>query len=159
MSATEERLRFRRIQSDDVDVLMPIEMEAYPEPWTPGMFRQEIYSPLSSFYVALLDDAIVGYVGFWRALDEAHITSVTIQKDYRRHGFGRQLMAFILETAMEQGLLRATLEVRPSNIRAQNLYLSMGFEQIGLRKRYYSKTNEDALIMARDLPLRKTERN
>jgi [ribosomal protein S18]-alanine N-acetyltransferase len=95
-------------------------------------------------------------VGFWRALDEAHITSVTIQKDCRRHGFGRQLMEFILAAAMEQGLLRATLEVRPSNIRAQNLYLSMGFEQVGLRKHYYSKTNEDALIMARDLPLRKT---
>lgn len=142
-------LRFVRIETAHIEALFEIEQEAYPEPWTRNMFRQEIESPLSFFYVAYLGDDIAGYVGLWRALDEAHITSVTIKKECRGCGFGTQLITHILKVAEELGLQRATLEVRVSNHVAQNLYLKMGFEQVGRRTRYYAKTGEDALLMTR----------
>lgn len=145
------QLRFRKIEARDIDQVLEIEVEAFPEPWTRGMFCQEISSPMSHFYVALLDDTLVGYVGFWQVVDEAHITSVTIRKEYRGRGYGRVLTDFIIRVAAQEGLARATLEVRVSNVTAQNLYASLGFEKTGMRKNYYKKTNEDAIIMARRL--------
>lgn len=144
-------LEFVRIREEHIPVLLEIEREAYVEPWTEGMFRQEVDNPLSQFYVTLLEGSIVGYIGFWEAAGEAHITSVTVRSECRGRGFGREEMLFILDLAERRGLTEANLEVRASNIRAQNLYRSMGFHQIGVRRKYYSGTGEDALIMIRPL--------
>ncbi|MCX5770270.1 MAG: ribosomal protein S18-alanine N-acetyltransferase [Candidatus Hydrogenedentes bacterium] len=144
-------LRFRKIEPRDLDDVLEIEQEAFPEPWTRGMFCQEISSAMSHFFVALVDDVLVGYVGFWQVADEAHITSVTVRKEYRGRGYGRALTNFIVQAAAREGLTRATLEVRVTNTVAQNLYKSLGFEKTGIRKSYYKKTNEDAIIMARKL--------
>lgn len=150
-------LVFRRIESRDLDQIVEIEQEAFPEPWTRGMFCQEISSPMSKFYVALLGDTLIGYVGYWQVVDEAHITSVTVRKDYRGRGYGRALTDHIIRVAANEGLTRATLEVRVTNVIAQNLYKSLGFRKTGLRKGYYKKTNEDAIIMARNIGTYATE--
>lgn len=144
-------LVFRRIESRDLDHIVAIEQEAFPEPWTRGMFCQEISSAMSRFYVAMLGETLVGYVGYWQVVDEAHITSVTVRKDYRGRGFGRALTDHIIRVAAKEGLTRATLEVRVTNLVAQNLYKSLGFRKTGIRKGYYKKTNEDAIIMARNI--------
>jgi ribosomal-protein-alanine N-acetyltransferase len=115
------------------------------------MFEQEVSSSLSHFYVAFCGDLLVGYAGFWRVADEAHITSVTVHKSFRRRGYGRALMAHIEGVATGLGLEWATLEVRPSNKAGQRLYESLGYALTGRRKRYYKKTNEDALIMTKAL--------
>jgi ribosomal-protein-alanine N-acetyltransferase len=140
-------LRFERITEEYLPAVLEIESEAYPEPWTEGMFRDEIRNPRSQFYVAFLGDEIIGYGGYWPVLDEAHITSVTIKASMRGYGYGRRLLQHLLDSARELGLTTATLEVRESNLRARNLYASFGFQPSGLRKRYYPKTNEDAVIM------------
>ena len=142
-------LEFVHIEEEHLPVILEIEREAYLEPWTEGMFRQEINNRLSQFYVVFFDGTLVGYVGFWEAADEAHITTVTVRREYRGRGFGREEVRFILEVAGRRGIREATLEVRPSNIRAQSLYKGMGFEEIGRRKHYYAATGEDAIIMAR----------
>lgn len=147
-------LRFVPLALCHLDEVLIIEQEAYPEPWTRGMFLQDVESPFSHFYVAYLGEAMAGYVGFWRVADEAHITSVTIRKEMRGRGFGKQLMAHIMQTASELGLRWATLEVRKSNYRAQQLYLKTGFEPMGVRKGYYVKTREDAIVMARSISAR-----
>lgn len=144
-------LQFEVLQEKHLDDVMPIEQEAYPEPWTIGMFRQDIHSPAAHFYVALIDNELVGYVGMWRAVDEAHITSVTVRQEYRGLGLGQALVSFILDVARRIGLKYATLEVRESNLRAQRLYYKMGFDNVGLRKGYYHKNNEDAIIMSREV--------
>ena len=146
-----ERLHFERIAIKHLPELMEIEVEAYLEPWTLNMFRQEVFNGSSHFHVALLDETVVGYVGFWLVLDEAHITSVTIRDTMRGRGYGRQLMEFIMEAAKEVGATRASLEVRISNDRAQNLYRSMGFRDVYIRKGYYAKNKEDALVMMAEL--------
>ena len=145
------RLRFVRIQEMHLPDIMAIEREAYPEPWTEGMFRQEIHSGLSHFYVAFFEEVLVGYVGFWQAADEAHITSVTVHRDYRKRAFAREELTFILEQAAALGLTKATLEVRASNLGAQQIYLKAGFQQVGRRKGYYTRTNEDAIVMVKQL--------
>jgi len=144
-------LRFERIAEAHLKEILEIEQEAYPEPWTEGMFQEEIDHSRSEFVVLKFGEELVGYGGYWPLIDEAHITSVTIRDSYRRQGLGRRLLQHILDTAMRNGILSATLEVRESNIRARNLYESLGFAVTGRRRRYYPSTNEDALIMTKHL--------
>ena len=134
-----------------IDDLMAIELEAYPEPWTRGMFEDELRSRCSRFFVVLHNDAIVGYGGYWLVLDEAHITSVTIRKADRGRGWGRRLINYLLEHAQAEGVKTASLEVRQTNTPAQNLYRSLGFQQVGLRKGYYPQSGEDAVVMMKEM--------
>lgn len=156
MSANEkpddEHVYFERIATRHLSQVTAIEVEAYLEPWTENMFRQEIYNGSSHFYVGLMGDVVVAYGGFWLVLDEAHITSVTVRDTHRGLGLGRQLMEFIMEAAARVNARHATLEVRASNHRAQNLYRSMGFKEVYVRKGYYAKNHEDALVMMCEIP-------
>lgn len=145
------QLRFEGLTESYLGRMMIIEHEAYPEPWTMGMFRDEIRSDRSHFYLAFLGEELIGYSGFWLILDEAHITSVTVAREHRGHGFGRQQLEHILDVGMEVGALTFTLEVRQSNIPARRMYESFGFRAVGVRKGYYSKTREDAIIMSLDV--------
>jgi ribosomal-protein-alanine N-acetyltransferase len=144
-------LEFTKLAEEHLDEVMAIEVEAYPESWSIGMFRDEIRSARSHFYVAFLGGVLVGYGGFWLVLDEVHITSVTVRDQYRRRGFGRRIALHLLRKAVELDARRAVLEVRASNLRAQALYTTLGFLQVGLRRGYYAKTNEDAVIMMLEL--------
>lgn len=145
------RVRFEPLKETHFDAILAIEAEAYPEAWTRGMFRDELRSRLSVFHVMLRGDEVAGYGGFWIVLDEAHITSVTVRKTDRGKGFGRLLLHFLLDLARERGARLATLELRASNRVARLLYESEGFRQVGLRKGYYSKSNEDAVVMLKEL--------
>ena len=79
---------------------------------------------------------------------EAHISTIAMQPNWRRRGIGELLLAAMLDRATELEADMATLEVRVSNVTAQNLYHKYGFRQVGLRPRYYRDSNEDALIMS-----------
>ena len=144
-------LKFVLLQEKHLDQIMEVELEAYPEPWTPGMFREEMRSSRSYFCLAFAEGQFVGYGGYWLVLDEAHITSVTVAAHQRGRGYGREQVLHLLESAKEQGARIATLEVRESNNPARHLYDSLGFCSVGLRKGYYSKTNEDAVVMVKEL--------
>lgn len=99
---------------------------------------------------AQLSGHLMGYAGMWLMLDEAHITTIGVRRISRGHGLGELLLANLIEQAMEMGALRVTLEVRVSNIVAQNLYRKYAFHEEGIRRRYYSDNGEDALIMTTD---------
>jgi ribosomal-protein-alanine N-acetyltransferase len=90
---------------------------------------------------------IYGYAGLWLMVDEAHITTIAVRPEFRGKGLGELVLCGLVDTALEVGARILTLEVRVSNTVAQNLYLKYGFKQSGLRRRYYSDNNEDALIM------------
>jgi ribosomal-protein-alanine N-acetyltransferase len=90
---------------------------------------------------------IIGYAGMWLMIDEAHITTIAVRNSWRGKGLGELLLASLIEAAVDMGAHRVTLEVRVSNDIAQSLYRKYGFENEGLRVRYYSDNNEDAYIM------------
>lgn len=100
--------------------------------------------------VAPSNERIVGFAGMWLMLDEAHVTTIGVKRDLRGHGLGEVLFATLLKIALDVGANRATLEVRVSNQSAQALYRKYGFHEEGVRRRYYSDNNEDALIMWSD---------
>jgi ribosomal-protein-alanine N-acetyltransferase len=90
---------------------------------------------------------LYGYAGLWLMVDEAHITTIAVRPEFRGKGLGELVLCGLVDTALEVSARILTLEVRVSNTVAQNLYLKYGFKQSGLRRRYYSDNNEDALIM------------
>jgi ribosomal-protein-alanine N-acetyltransferase len=94
--------------------------------------------------------AIVGFAGLWLMVDEAHVTTIAVHPEHRRRGVGELMLATLIERAGEIGAYMVTLEVRVSNTEAQNLYRKYGFREAGIRRRYYSDNDEDALIMWTD---------
>ena len=102
---------------------------------------------LASYLVARVEGRIVGYGGMWLMVDEAHITTFAVHPAWRRQRIGERLLLAFLDLAVHRGAHEATLEVRLSNLPARKLYEKYGFRPVGLRPRYYSDNQEDALIM------------
>jgi ribosomal-protein-alanine N-acetyltransferase len=95
---------------------------------------------------------VTAYGGFWLVCDECHITNIAVHEDFRHMGQGKVILEHLITMAKLHGAHDITLEVRPSNEVAQNLYRSYGFLQKGLRKHYYEDNGEDAIIMWLHLP-------
>lgn len=137
----------RRMTLNDVDAVHFIEAATFARPWTRQDFVKEMTTNACARYlVAEKDGAVIGYAGAWIVLDEAHVTNVAVAKDHRGQGVGRQLTAALMQYASNLGVVYATLEVRKSNEAAKCLYQSIGFEYVGMRKRYYEDNGEDALL-------------
>jgi [ribosomal protein S18]-alanine N-acetyltransferase len=94
--------------------------------------------------------SILGFAGLWLMVDEAHITTIAMHPNHRRQGLGEYMLASLVDIAYSIGAKWVTLEVRVTNNNAQNLYRKYGFHDAGIRHRYYSDNNEDALIMWTD---------
>jgi [ribosomal protein S18]-alanine N-acetyltransferase len=94
--------------------------------------------------------SIVGYSGIWVMTDEAHITTIASHPDVRGMGVGEFLLVALIHRGIEVGARWMTLEVRASNMVAQNLYRKYTFKEMGVRRRYYSDNGEDALVMWTD---------
>lgn len=139
-------IRFMRLK--DVDAVADIEEATFARPWSRDSFRQEVTrNAVARYLVAEQDGQILGYAGAWIILDESHITNIAVREDVRGKGLGKKLTKQLLKILSNLGACYATLEVRVSNIRAQNLYKSLGFVSVGKRKRYYEDNNEDAYLM------------
>ena len=92
-------------------------------------------------------EQLVGFIGLWFLLDECHIVTVAVRTASRRQGIGELLLLTAIALAQQRGERVLTLECRVSNTGAQALYAKYGFRSVGVRKRYYTDNNEDALIM------------
>ncbi|GAA4872288.1 ribosomal protein S18-alanine N-acetyltransferase [Paenibacillus vulneris] len=146
-------LEFRSMQMDDIPAICEIEQEAFTTPWTAGAFQNELTNNQFARYMVMeCDGEIAGYGGMWLIMEEAHVTNVAVRKKYRGQKLGERLMRELQKTASFFGAVRMTLEVRPSNQVAINLYEKLGFYSVGLRRGYYTDNREDAMIMWADLP-------
>lgn len=90
---------------------------------------------------------LLGFIGLWLVAGEAHVVTVAVRQTHRRSGIGERLLIAGIETAVENGQDVMTLEVRASNEAALRLYEKYGFEKVGVRRRYYTDNNEDAVMM------------
>ncbi len=138
--------------ADDLDEIMPLERVAFADPWTRRMYLSDLAeNPLATYRVIRSGDGanlppILGWGGFWLLIDEAHIATVASHPQYRGCGLGEWLVVALLDKAQERGARVATLEVRASNMPAQKLYDKLGFDIVGMRRKYY-RDGEDGLIM------------
>ena len=147
VSATPKVVRFEPLAPHQLEAILRIEQEANPAPWSEKSFTNELSNPQSVFWVLLGDGKVVGYGGYWRCIDEAHITTVAISAASRRKGLGKRLMDRLLTQAVEEGMTCSTLEVRASNAAAIQMYERMGYQITAKRKAYYPDNREDALVM------------
>ena len=142
------KLDVEPMQLADLDAVREIERRSFSTPWPAHAYPAEIETNrLAHYRVARLDGRIVAFAGIWMMLDEAHITTFAVDPDFRRRSIGERLLLAVLDLAIERGAREATLEVRLSNLAARRLYEKYGFRPVGIRARYYSDDNEDALIM------------
>jgi len=133
---------------DDLDQVMLLELACFSVPWTREAFYKELTENTLAHYIVIEeDDQIIGYGGVWYIMDEGHITNVAIHPEHRKRGLGKILVDAMKKRAKESHLELMTLEVRVSNIAAITLYKRMGFDEAGIRPKYYTDNQEDALIM------------
>ena len=142
----------------DIDEILAIEERAYQFPWPRKILLSELEGDEQSRpHVARLYDerhpagTIIGYHFFWMVADEVHILNLAVDPAIQGRGIGRQLMAFAIEFGIERGASCVLLEVRVSNGAALRLYRGLGFQEIGIRKKYYSENQEDAYVMKKVL--------
>lgn len=137
------------MQGSHLNRVLEIEAESYPKPWTRSLFRSELALRTSrAYYVALVDGDIAGYGGLMMVGDEGHVTNVAVDPERRRHGIATRLLVQLVREAIRRGAGRFTLEVRTSNAAAQAMYRRFGLAPVGVRRRYYGDTGEDAVIMS-----------
>jgi ribosomal-protein-alanine N-acetyltransferase len=139
---------------DDLDAVAALEAATFSNPWTREMLQRELEPPTAArvYVLRLPPGGLAAFCTCWVIGDELHVNTIAVHPDHRRRGLGRALMEYVLEDAAVSGAVRATLEVRRSNVAAQRLYSSLGFAPMGVRRHYYTNPEEDALILWRSPP-------
>lgn len=143
-------IEFYRMVQEDADGVARVEEACMPVPWSRQSFWEEA-SHTDAYYLIARDvdrdNLIVAYAGCWVLANEGHITNVAVDPDYQGQGLGRRLMNELTSRVKALGVDSMTLEVRPSNTVAINLYTSLGFRSVGQRPKYYTNPVEAAEIM------------
>jgi ribosomal-protein-alanine N-acetyltransferase len=170
------RTSIRPMVADDIAQVVEIERESFPSMWPQTAYRRELQNKIARYIVLSElrepapaaeqpgiigavrrivtgerthdDEYLLGFVGLWLMAGDAHIVTVAVREAYRRMGIGERLLIASMELAMSSEQESVTLEVRKSNDVAQALYAKYGFQRVGLRVRYYTDNNEDAVVMS-----------
>ena len=143
------KITIKPMKQIDINAIVEIEKESYgSHHWSKESFFNEWSNDFAHYFCAFNEEGkLVGYIGTWQIIEEAHITNVSVKPEFRRRKIGEALLHYAVEHCYENGVKYITLEVRVSNEKAINLYTKYGFRSLGTRKEYYQDNNEDALIM------------
>jgi len=145
-------LSISQMQLADIDKVWQIEKQSNRFPWTKGNFEDCLKSGYRTFLYSV-NHELIGFSVVQLVLDEIHLLNICVKPDYQGQGFGRQILNHVLEIALGQTAAIVVLEVRISNFRAQQLYLSMGFNEMSVRRGYYpaEQGREDGVLMGLEL--------
>ena len=140
----------RLATKDDLDGVLAIEDASFNNPTTREWYERELNRPDVCFIYVLRipDHPVAAFCAFWLVADQAHVNNLAVRPELRGRGLGTQLLGGIIAEAAHLGATLVTLEVRESNTPALQLYKGAGFTQAGVRKNYYTKPVEDALILS-----------
>ena len=136
-----------RMNESHVSAVAELEKQNFSEPWPEIAVRSELTNKLALWLVAVEDGVVAGYVGSQTVLQEADMMNIAVADTHRRRGIARMLVE---ELIRQLDAYQLTLEVRASNAPAIALYEKLGFTQVGLRKNYYQKPKENALILRKE---------
>lgn len=131
---------------DDIAQVAEIERQIFSIPWSEKAFRDSMESDNTIYIVAKENDNVAGYAGMYLSFEEGNITNVAVNPLSRRKGIGEKIVRDILNRAYEKGVRDVFLEVRETNSVAIALYEKIGFKEEGIRKNFYDKPRENALI-------------
>ena len=141
----------RNMEIDDCHFVARIEEEIFSLPWSEKSFADACSNKDNIYLVCEVEGKVAGYLGVWGSFDEGNITNVAVSPEYRRQGICRALFEKLWELGKEKNITSFFLEVRAGNIPAISLYESMGFKMLGVRKGFYEKPVEDALVLSRSI--------
>jgi len=136
---------FRPMTIADIPAVLELERLTYPQPWSEGIFRDELNLTDRVYVLAERDGQMVGFAGLMLVEYDAHVTTLAVRSEARRGGLGTRLMLHLIEAGLDRGAQNLTLEVRATNAGAQRLYNRFGLVAVGVRKNYYR--DDDAVIM------------
>lgn len=138
----------------DLDAVLAVEASAYSHPWTRGNFIDSLAAGHWTDLRHDEDGVLQAYAVAMPAVDELHLLNLTVAPPWQGQGLARELLDRLVDRGRASALRRLLLEVRPSNLRAQQLYRQRGFATVGLRKAYYPAAHgrrEDAIVMVLSL--------
>jgi len=147
MSTVIEDVTFEQMLTEHLPTVWEIEKRSFTLPWHHTSFANELTNSSAFYFVAKRSGSVVGYGGMWLLIDEAHITTIAVDPVYRGRRIGEQILLELIDVAINKGMRQATLEVRESNLAAQNLYKKYGFKAVAVRRRYYPDNKENAVVM------------
>ncbi len=148
VNMVETAYTIRKMEKSDLDQVNEIEQLSFTVPWSKESLLYEIEQNLFAKYMVVeLEGKVVGYCGVWVIMEDAQITNIAVHPDFRGMKIGEALLTFAIQLSKEMNAKRLSLEVRVTNYIAQSLYKKLGFTVGGIRKRYYTDNQEDALVM------------
>jgi ribosomal-protein-alanine N-acetyltransferase len=144
-----DEVEIGEMKEADLDRVVAIEKRSFIAPWSKRLFRETISFPLSFNLVIRkrVDNEVVGYANFYVIGNEVQVLNIAIDPESRKKGCAAKLLGYAIGVLSADKAKEFFLEVRTSNADAIRLYQDFGFEKIGIRKKYYTETNEDALVM------------
>ena len=135
-----------------VESVAEIEASSFTTPWSAETFRGLVdRSGVAALVMTDTSGSVVGYAVLWCILEQGELANIAIAPDRRGEGLGRRMLHHVVEVARERGVEKLFLEVRASNAAALALYEDFGFARVGMRRNYYERPREDALVMLSDL--------
>lgn len=138
-----------QMQKEHLSAVMKIERDSFTHPWSEHSFVSELENHKSYAFVAIDNDEVIGFAVLSVVLDEGSLLDIAVDKSHRRKGVAKKLFEAVQKVAEDNKLSFITLEVRVSGTPAISLYKAMGFEQVAIRKNYYSNPIEDAVLMTK----------
>ncbi|EGT3615291.1 ribosomal-protein-alanine N-acetyltransferase [Clostridium perfringens] len=137
------------MNSSHIEGVFEVSKLSLAEAWNIESIEKELSNKLAKYLVALDENKVIGFLGMWVVFDEGDITNIAVHPDYRKQGIGNLLMDNLITLCKENNINSLTLEVRESNLPAQNLYKKHEFKEEGIRKNFYDNPKENAIIMWR----------
>jgi len=145
------KIHYRLLTSKDIDGIFDISSLSFKTPWSFESIKAETTNPLAKYIVCLDsddNDKVIGFIGGWIVVGEADIVNIAVHPNFRKLGIGSKLLEYFIELGKNEEWYKINLEVRESNIAAQNLYKKLNFKIDGIRKEYYEDNKENAILMS-----------
>ena len=139
------------ITEEDIPQISKMEEKYFSQSWSEESIKSYIDKGLVLFIVAKAENKVVGYAATLCVLDEANLVSIAVDEDFRQMKIATEILDIVYEELKNNEIKSINLEVRESNEAARKLYEKEGFKEIGLRKNFYERPKEDAILLERNL--------
>ena len=136
-----------QMKPEDVREVAALEANIFSVPWSEAGFLSSLQSEDTLYLAVRKSGKLIAYCGLLQSLDEADITNVAVEESCRGCGIASRMLGRLMELGKARGIVRYTLEVRVSNASAIHVYEKLGFHSGGIRKNFYDRPKEDAMIM------------